>query len=405
MSIGCLRLDNVYLPGQCDHSRARRQSREVCTRSMERVDFDHLCLDLLTSDWSSMCGAGDVTAAYSAFLKILNAAVDIHCPVKRVRFKRRECPWLTLNEELQDLQLQRDSARREWDALRTDASRHRYTALRNKFKTALAKARSEFFSARMSPKDMWKNLRASETAISPNTTKDPDVGLDTETADRFNTYFAGVGQRIATELAEQPVGSVPPRPPIVISAGFRVRPVTISELGDALRRMSNSAAVGCDGVSLKIVRRCFAVLAPHILFLINMSIVSGVVPPEWKQAIVVPIHKSGDKTLPCNFRPVSVLSVIGKLAEKVVSLQLVDYLNANHVMSPTQYAYRAGHSTEGASVDVVGAISDKRDMGQVTCATSCDLSKAFDCVSRDALLMKLEWYGISTHWFRDYFDY
>ena len=179
---------------------------------------------------------------------------------------------------------------------------------------SLAKARSEFFSARMSPKDMWKNLRA--YAISSNTTKDRDVGLDTETADRFNTYFAGVGQRIAAELAEQPVGSVPPRPPIVISAGFRVRPVTISELGDALRRMSNSAAVGCDGVSLKIVRRCFAVLAPHILFMINMSIVSGVVPPEWKQAIVVPIHKSGDKTLPCNFRPVSVLSVIGKLAEK-----------------------------------------------------------------------------------------
>ena len=52
-------------------------------------------------------------------------------------------------------------------------------------------------------------------------------------------------------------------------------------------------------------------------------------------------------------------------------------------MSPTQYVYRAGHSTEGASVDVVGAISDKRDMGQVTCATSCDLSKAFYCVSRD----------------------
>ena len=290
--------DHDLIVAEAPFPRARRQSREVCMRSMERVDFDHQCLDLLTSDWSSMCGAGDVTAAYSAFLKILNAAAfrscefrsceDIHCPVKRVRFKRRECPWLTLNEELQDLQLQRDSARREWDALRADASRHRYTALRNKFKTALAKARSEFFSARMSPKDMWKNLRA--YAISSNTTKDPDVGLDTETADRFNTYFAGVGQRIAAELAEQPVGSVPPRPPIVISAGFRVRPVTISELGDALRKMSNSAAVGCDGVSLKIVRRCFAVLAPHILFMINMSIVSGVVPPEWKQAIVVGTH-------------------------------------------------------------------------------------------------------------------
>ena len=60
-------------------------------------------------------------------------------------------------------------------------------------------------------------------------------------------------------------------------------------------------------------------------------------------------------------------------------------------MSPTQYAYRAGHSTEGALVDVVSTISDSRELGHVTCATSCDLSKAFDCVDRGALFMKLEW--------------
>ena len=93
-----------------------------------------------------------------------------------------------------------------------------------------------------------------------------------------------------------------------------------------------SSAVGCDGVSLAIIRQCFAVLAPHILHVVNMSIVTGVVPADWKRAIVVPLYKSGDATQPCNFRPISVLSVIGKLAEKVVSLQLLDFITVNRLM-------------------------------------------------------------------------
>ena len=95
--------------------------------------------------------------------------------------------------------------------------------------------------------------------------------------------------------------------------------------------------------------------------------------------------------------------MIGKLAEKVVSLQLLDFLTVNRLMSPTQYAYRPGRSTEDAAVDVVSVIADNRDKGDVTCMTSCDLSKAFDCVNREALLTKLKWYGVSSHWFDDYF--
>ena len=386
-------------------SRLKRKPRELIARSTRDVNYDHLCLDLLQSDWSRLYGgnAASIDDQYAAFLEIWYAAVDQHCPLKRVKLRHPDRPWLTLNDDLRDLQGQRDAARRERDVLRTAASEQRYASLKKEFKRRIAAARAEYFSAPSSTTEMWTELR--RHALGPTRPAGPGDVPDAATASRFNTYFAEVGHRIAEELAARRDGPPPPppRPPTVCSSAFAVRPATLSELSGALRRMSSSSAVGSDGVSLQLIRRCFPVVGPHVLRIINTSIVSGKVPAAWKHAKVVPIYKAGDRLQPTTFRPISVLSVMAKITEKLVSIQLSSYLTENHIMSPTQYVYRAHHSTESALVDLVSAISVQRDEGRVTCLTSCDLSKAFDCVDRNELFKKLAWYGISTHWFSDYF--
>ena len=81
----------------------------------------------------------------------------------------------------------------------------------------------------------------------------------------------------------------------------------------------------------------------------NLSIVSGKFPDQWKKAIVVPIFKSGDRDQVSNYRPISILPVLSKVLEKVVTEQLVEHLEANQLLYPEQFGFRHKHSTESAN--------------------------------------------------------
>ena len=167
--------------------------------------------------------------------------------------------------------------------------------------------------------------------------------------------------------------------------------------------MSASRSVGLDGVPIFAVRKCFPVIASHLLHLINLSLSTKVFPNRWKTACILPIPKSGDPTVPSNNRPISLLSVLSKILEKVVCTQLTSYLEANGILNPRQYAYRANHSTEDAVLGVVERIVSNIDTGLVSSVTTLDLSKAFDSVDHNLLLSKLSWYGVDDlEWFRSY---
>ena len=167
--------------------------------------------------------------------------------------------------------------------------------------------------------------------------------------------------------------------------------------------MSASRAVGLDEVPLQAVRECFSVIGPHLLKLINLSLATKVFPDKWKTACVVPIPKSGDPAVPSNNRPISLLSVLSKILEKVVCTQLVEYLNANVLLHPSQYAYRPRHSTEDAVLAATERLVTNTDSGFISSVTAVDLSKAFDSIDHDVLLTKLSWYGIAdVDWFRSY---
>ena len=80
--------------------------------------------------------------------------------------------------------------------------------------------------------------------------------------------------------------------------------------------------------------------------LFNLSLQSGTIPAAWKIGRIRPIYKGkGSKDDPTNYRPISVISHISKIIEKIVKTQLVNFLETHHIMSPFQSAFLKYHST------------------------------------------------------------
>ena len=125
----------------------------------------------------------------------------------------------------------------------------------------------------------------------------------------------------------------------------------------------------------------------------NLAIQTGIYPDELKIAKVIPIFKSGDTTECTNYRPISVLSIIDNIFERILKKRMVEYLEKFNILYEYQFGFREGHSTTHALVEIIDNIKESIDKNNMTCGIFVDLSKAFETVNHHILLAKLENYG------------
>ena len=142
-----------------------------------------------------------------------------------------------------------------------------------------------------------------------------------------------------------------------------------------------------------------------LTFIINCSLTTGIFPERCKLAIVRPIHKNGNKNEMNNYRPISLLTTISKIFERVMYNRLVHHFESNNYLTTVQYGFQKELHIENAVFSLLNRITTLLDKRQHVGGIFCDLTKAFDCVNHNILLHKLQYYGIkgnSLSWIKSY---
>ncbi|MCG8430354.1 MAG: reverse transcriptase family protein, partial [Candidatus Omnitrophica bacterium] len=237
----------------------------------------------------------------------------------------------------------------------------------------------------------------------------PDHSDPVELANNFSDFFMSKISKIRDKLDQQQVGEVQELPCANVPELDCFRPTTKEEVKKLVLSLPPKSCA-LDPIPTSLLKRCIDTLAPVLVTIINKSLEQGHFPASLKYALVKPLLKkpSLDCNVMANYRPVSNLSYLSKLVERVIAMRLQEHMTVNHLYDVNQSAYRRGHSTETVLLKVTDSILSSLDQGEEVLLVLLDLSAAFDTVDHSMLLDRLHnRIGLSDaalKWFKSYLE-
>ena len=172
--------------------------------------------------------------------------------------------------------------------------------------------------------------------------------------------------------------------------------ITPKMVKKVITNLDSSKASGPDCIPVVVLKNCEPELSHILAKLFNNCLKESCFPDCWKVSSVIPVFKNvGERSTAKNYRPVSLLSVVSKVFEKLVNNRIVDHLEKGSLFSDFQHGFRSSRSTADLLTVVSDRVATAFNRSGATRAVAFDISKAFNRVWHAGLLHKLKHYGIS----------
>ena len=164
--------------------------------------------------------------------------------------------------------------------------------------------------------------------------------------------------------------------------------MTVSGVFKSLCHLKQSSTKGTDGIDGEILR----LSAPFITdtYIYNFIIEKNKFSKIFNEAKVIPLYKSGDKSEPSNYRPISILSVLSKPVERHINEHIMNHFHINDLLPKNQSGFRLNHSCHTALTELTDTRLSEINLNKLCGALFIDFAKAFVVISHDLIIYKNE---------------
>ena len=217
---------------------------------------------------------------------------------------------------------------------------------------------------------------------------------------KWSNYFSSLLNVLPTQSSDIPPSSSssdttdPWEPSIIHSSRLPIPegPTNLDELLSVIKKMSNNKATGVDNISTEFLKipGVLNLLLPYI----NHALESGQSWEAWRRNIIIPLPKKGDLSQCSNYRGISLMSIVGKLYNKLLQTRISPFLDP--VLRKNQNGFRPHRGTLEQVLSIRRIIEGLSVKGGSGVMTFIDFSKAFDSINQSRMFKVCSAYGISS---------
>jgi hypothetical protein len=350
--------------------------KTIVSRDFSQQNLDRFKLELSIANWDNVLAQRDVDPAYDEFWTIYLEIYNRTFELKRRRFNKninKRQNFIT-----RGILVSRNTKQNLFKKSISSPSVENIAKYKN-FKTiyqrVIRAAKKLYFTSKLesnadNPKKTWETLNEilgknrgsvniDSVNINGNSCSEP-----VEIANHFNTFFTAVGQQISDSVppvekkAEDYINYNRPVPDLLLQN------TTPEHIIKTVKNFKPKNSSDAQGVSTKMIKHIGNEIAVPLAHIFNLSLSTGVFPSKLKLCRVVPIFKAGNNMECDNYRPISLLSSISKILEKIVAEKLVHHLTTNDLLYVHQYGFLPKKSTEHNLLHVVNYISQALNDGK-----------------------------------------
>ena len=383
-------------------------------RNWKKLNQEIFLKDFKDIQWNKILefDKNDVNLSFTLLFETLDKLIEKHAPLQtlsRGSKQRTNKPWITkgIIKSMYTRNKLFQSYQREKNPILKCELLTKYKSYRNLITILCKQSKDQYYKSYFATnlhnsKSIWKGINSilgrsknnknssvKSLLVDNSVCSDPQIIANT-----FNNFFSKVADNVRRKIP-QPFYRYSDYLSNPNPNSLFLTPTDSTEILDFINTLDQSKSSGPHSIPPKVLHLIKNDISVLLAKLFNLSFSDGIFPDILKLAKVIPVFKNKGSTLECsNYRPISLLSNVEKIFEKIIYKRTYSFLNRNNVLYNYQFGFRRSFSTSHALMSISQSIYDALDKGNFACALFIDLEKAFDTVDHSILSAKLLHYGI-----------